>query len=150
MVIRENWLKKIRPFYENELVKVLIGIRRCGKSVILRQIADEIKADDLHKIFINFEDLNFASLKDEISLFEYVKNLMTDEKKYYLFFDEIQNVANFEKAVNSFRLFEYEHFSSQAQMQILCPARWRRCFPDAMFHLKFCRSLLRKALKFRE
>lgn len=95
MVIRENWLKKIRPFYENELVKVLIGIRRCGKSVILRQIADEIKADDLHKIFINFEDLNFASLKDEISLFEYVKNLMTDEKKYYLFFDEIQNVANF-------------------------------------------------------
>jgi len=49
MVRRENCLKKIRPFYENELVKVLIGIRRCGKSVILRQIADEIKTDGSHK-----------------------------------------------------------------------------------------------------
>ena len=52
MIIRENWLKKIRPFYENELIKVLIGIRRCGKSVILKQIYDEIKVDDEHKIFI--------------------------------------------------------------------------------------------------
>lgn len=119
MVIRENWLKKIRPFYENELVKVLIGIRRCGKSVILRQIADEIKADDLHKIFINFEDLNFASLKDEISLFEYVKNLMTDEKKYYLFFDEIQNVANFEKAVNSFRLLNTSIFITGSNANLM-------------------------------
>lgn len=119
MIIRENWLKKIRPFYENELVKVLIGIRRCGKSVILRQIADEIKADDLHKIFINFEDLNFASLKDEISLFEYVKNLMTDEKKYYLFFDEIQNVANFEKAVNSFRLLNTSIFITGSNANLM-------------------------------
>ena len=89
MVARENWLKKIRPFYESELIKVIIGIRRCGKSVILTQIAQEIKADETHKIFINFEDLQFSDLKDEMSLYKYVNNLIIDEQKYYLFFDEM-------------------------------------------------------------
>lgn len=119
MIIRENWLKKIRPFYENELVKVLIGIRRCGKSVILKQIADEIQTDDSHKIFINFEDLQFAHLKDEMSLYGYVKNLISDDRKYYLFFDEIQNVANFEKAINSFRLLNTSIFITGSNARLL-------------------------------
>lgn len=119
MVTRENWLKKIRPFYESELIKVIIGIRRCGKSVILTQIAQEIKADEVHKIFINFEDLQFSDLKDEMSLYKYVKNLITDEKKYYLFFDEIQNVMNFEKAINSFRLLNTSIFITGSNANLL-------------------------------
>lgn len=119
MVARENWLKKIRPFYESELIKVLIGIRRCGKSVILTQIAQEIKADEVHKIFINFEDLQFSDLKDEMFLYKYVKNLITDEKKYYLFFDEIQNVMNFEKAINSFRLLNTSIFITGSNANLL-------------------------------
>ena len=119
MVARENWLKKIRPFYESELIKVIIGIRRCGKSVILTQIAQEIKADETHKIFINFEDLQFSDLKDEMSLYKYVKNLITDEKKYYLFFDEIQNVMNFEKAINSFRLLNTSIFITGSNANLL-------------------------------
>ena len=62
MVIRERYLKLIRPFYNQELIKVLIGIRRSGKSVILRQIIDEIKksgVDDNHIIYINFEDYDY-------------------------------------------------------------------------------------------
>ena len=119
MVARENWLKKIRPFYESELIKVLIGIRRCGKSVILAQIAQEIKADEVHKIFINFEDWQFSDLKDEMSLYKYVKNLITDEQKYYLFFDEIQNVMNFEKAINSFRLLNTSIFITGSNANLL-------------------------------
>lgn len=119
MIIRETWLKKIRPFYENELIKVLIGIRRCGKSVILKQIANEIKADDAHKIFINFEDLEFNALQDELSLYNYVKTLITDEKKYYLFFDEIQTVQNFEKAINSFRLLNTSIFITGSNAKLL-------------------------------
>ncbi|MEE0133177.1 MAG: ATP-binding protein [Treponema sp.] len=119
MIIRETWLKKIRPFYENELIKVLIGIRRCGKSVILKQIANEIKADDAHKIFINFEDLEFNALQDELSLYNYIKALITDEKKYYLFFDEIQNVQNFEKAINSFRLLNTSIFITGSNAKLL-------------------------------
>lgn len=119
MVARENWLKKIRPFYESELIKVIIGIRRCGKSVILTQIAQEIKADETHKIFINFEDLQFSDLKDELSLYKYVNNLIIDEQKYYLFFDEIQNVMNFEKAINSFRLLNTSIFITGSNANLL-------------------------------
>lgn len=119
MIIRETWLKKIRPFYENELIKVLIGIRRCGKTVILKQIANEIEADDAHKIFINFEDLEFNALQDELALYNYVKALITDEKKYYLFFDEIQNVQTFEKAINSFRLLNTSIFITGSNAKLL-------------------------------
>ena len=106
MVKRELWLKKIRPFYENELIKVLIGIRRSGKSIILKQIQDELLANGInpdHIIFINFEDLAFSFIKNEIDLHNYIKPQIIDDKKYYLFFDEIQNVQNFEKVLNSLR-----------------------------------------------
>ena len=106
MVKRELWLKKIRPFYENELIKVLIGIRRSGKSIILKQIQDELLTngvDSDHIIFINFEDLDFSSIKNETDLHSYIKPQIVDDKKYYLFFDEIQNVKNFEKVLNSLR-----------------------------------------------
>lgn len=106
MVKRELWLKKIRPFYENELIKVLIGIRRSGKSIILRQIQDELLTngvDSDHIIFINFEDLDFSFIKNETDLHSYIKPQIVDDKKYYLFFDEIQNVKNFEKVLNSLR-----------------------------------------------
>lgn len=106
MVKRELWLKKIRPFYENELIKVLVGIRRSGKSIILKQIQDELLANGInpdHIIFINFEGLAFSFIKNETDLHNYIKPQIVDDKKYYLFFDEIQNVKNFEKVLNSLR-----------------------------------------------
>lgn len=106
MFKREMWLEKIRPFYKSDLIKVLTGIRRCGKSVLMRQIIEEIKAsgvEESHIIFINFEDLSNAYIKNEIDLFNCIKKQIVDNGKYFLFFDEIQNVENFEKAINSFR-----------------------------------------------
>ena len=76
MVIRERYLKLIRPFYEQELIKVLIGIRRSGKSVILKQIMDELKennVDDNHIIYINFEDYDCEEYTDPKTLNSYVK-----------------------------------------------------------------------------
>ena len=119
MVIRESWLKKIRPFYENELIKVLIGIRRCGKSVLLKQISDEITTDEKHKIFINFENLQFSDICNEKELYNYVKGKITDNKKYYLFFDEIQNVSNFEKAIKSLRLLNTSIFITGSNAKLL-------------------------------
>ena len=95
MVIRERYLKLIRPFYDQELIKVLIGIRRSGKSVILKQIIDELKennVDDNHIIYINFEDYDCEEYTDSKKLNNYVKERIIDDKKYYIFFDEIQNV----------------------------------------------------------
>ena len=106
MIKRTLYLKKIRPFYESELIKAIIGIRRCGKSVLLRQIADEIAEAGVpgeRIIYINFEDLAYSHIKEAMDLYEYIKEQIRDEAKYYLFFDEIQNVGQFEKAVNSFR-----------------------------------------------
>ena len=101
MLVRENYLKQIRGFYDSDLVKILVGIRRCGKSVILEQIIYELKqknVKDDHIINVNFEFIEYEDLKDYKKLNSYVK-----DKMYYIFFDEIQNVDNFEVVVNSLR-----------------------------------------------
>ena len=106
MVIRENYLRKIRPFYDSELVKVIIGIRRCGKSTLMGQIADEIRGlgvPEDHILVINFELYKYHRLMNPDEFNEYVEERLLDDRKYYLFFDEIQNVKDFELVVNSFR-----------------------------------------------
>ena len=103
MIKREKYLCKIREFYDSDLIKVIIGIRRCGKSVLLKQIMEELKIDDAHIIYINFEDVEYAFIKDYLDLNRYVKEKIIDDKKYYLFFDEIQLVTEWEKAINSFK-----------------------------------------------
>ena len=68
MLLRENYLSKIRGFYDSDLIKILVGIRRCGKSVILNQIIDELKekrnVDEEHIIFVNFEFIEYDELLD--------------------------------------------------------------------------------------
>lgn len=106
MIKRENYLSRIRGFYESDLVKILVGIRRCGKSVILNQIIDELKesgCDDDHIIYINFEYIEYEELKDYKKLNKYIKDQLLDKNKYYIFLDEIQKVENFEEVVNSLR-----------------------------------------------
>lgn len=105
MLLREDYLSKIREFYDLDIIKILIGIRRCGKSVLLKQIIDEIKntVDDNHIIYINFEDVTYAYIKNYLDLNDYVNEKIVDDKKYYLFFDEIQMVDDWEKAINSFK-----------------------------------------------
>ncbi len=106
MVIRERYLNVIRPFYDQELIKVLIGIRRSGKSVILTQIIDELKNKDInedHIIYINFEDYDYEEYTNPKKLNNYIKEKIVDNNKYYIFLDEIQNVDSWEKVVNSLR-----------------------------------------------
>lgn len=107
MVIREKYLNKIRPFYDVDLIKVITGIRRCGKSVLLKQIMDEIINNGIskeHIIYLNFEVFENIEYTDPYALNNYIKSLITDENKYYLFFDEIQNVKQWEKVINSFKV----------------------------------------------
>ena len=105
MFKREKYLQDIRPFYDEDLIKVITGIRRCGKSILLEQIVEEIKekvAED-HIIYINFEDVTYSDIEDFKDLNDYVINLMKDKKKYYLFFDETQMVKKWEKTINSLK-----------------------------------------------
>ena len=106
MLKREIYLSRIRGFYDSDLVKILVGIRRCGKSVILKQIIDEIKEKGIqedHILYINFEFVEFEDLKDYKKLNDYIKEKIKDNKEYYVFLDEIQNVEKFEIVVNSLR-----------------------------------------------
>ena len=106
MFKRENILKRIRPFYENELIKVLIGLRRSGKSVLLHQIMDELLQAGVKKeqiIYMNFEDFQYSSITNAQQLYDHICDKRQNEEKYYLFFDEIQMVSEFERSINSFR-----------------------------------------------
>lgn len=106
MIKREEYLKRIRGFYDQDLIKVITGIRRSGKSTLLKQIIDELKDKGVKQeriIYINFEDIEMSFIKNDIDLNSYIKKKIKDDEKYYLFFDEIQNVIDWEKAVNSFK-----------------------------------------------
>lgn len=102
---REIYLSQIRKFYELDLIKVLTGVRRSGKSIILNQIIEELKqkTDTKHIIYINFEDFEFEEIDTAKKLHEFIKTKISDSKKYYILFDEIQHVKEFEKALASFR-----------------------------------------------
>ena len=108
MLIREKYLNKIRDFYnETSLIKIIYGLRRSGKSVILTQIMDEIKQqgiDEQQIIYINFESLDYSFIKNAKELNDYIKSLAKGKSKYYVFLDEIQKVEEFEKGINSLRI----------------------------------------------
>ena len=106
MLKREVYLSRIRGFYDSDLVKILVGIRRCGKSVILNQIVNEIKEKGVEEnqiISINFELIEYEELQDYKKLNKYIKDNIKDNKMYYIFLDEIQRVDKFETVVNSLR-----------------------------------------------
>lgn len=105
-IIRERYLAKIRPFYDVDLIKVLTGVRRCGKSVLLSQIEEELRSggyDKKHIIKVNFEDLQFEKIRNAERLNKYVMDRIKDDGRYLIFLDEIQHVRSFEKVLSSLR-----------------------------------------------
>ncbi|MDD6524624.1 MAG: AAA family ATPase, partial [Firmicutes bacterium] len=108
MIKREIYMKRIRPFINTELIKVMTGIRRCGKSVMLELIKEELVESGVSPaqfISINFENLNYAHLQTAKVLHdEITKSAAKINGKVYLFFDEIQEVEDWEKCINSLRV----------------------------------------------
>lgn len=108
MIKREMYMSRIRPFIGSDLIKVLTGIRRCGKSVMLELIKQELIQSGISPsqlISINFEDMQYSHLKTAKALHDEILQIAADiNGKVYLFFDEIQEVKGWEKCVNSFRV----------------------------------------------
>ena len=103
---REKCLSRIRPFYDADVIKILTGSRRSGKSKIIELIIQELKEKGVKNkdiLYINFEDLRFEDIDNYHKLNDYVLKHKGNDKQY-LFFDEIQHVESFEKAINSFRV----------------------------------------------
>ena len=126
MLIREKYLSRIRNFYHTEsLIKIIYGMRRSGKSVILKQIMDEIIKSGVNEdnvIYINFESLKYDFIKDGKDLYNYIESLKINKNKYYVFLDEIQKVEEFEIGINSLRITDnYSIFitGSNSRMTLL-------------------------------
>ena len=102
---REKYLKKIRPFYDSDIIKVITGIRRCGKSFILKAIMNELrsrKASESQIVYIPLDRRGYKNIKTPEQLETKIESMLGDEEIQYLFIDEIQNEP---EAVRSLRYF---------------------------------------------
>ena len=110
MLKRDEYIKQIVPFIDKDVIKVLTGIRRSGKSVMLKLLMEELKNIGINEnqfIYINFENLKYRNLKNYERLYDFILNKVDDKyKSYYIFLDEIQEVEEWERCVNSLRVDE--------------------------------------------
>ena len=114
MLKRDEYIKQIVPFIDKDVIKVLTGIRRSGKSVMLKLLMEELKNRGINEnqfIYINFENLKYRNLKNYEKLYDFILNKVDDKyKSYYIFLDEIQEVEEWERCVNSLRVDEDFNF----------------------------------------
>lgn len=102
---REQYLKKIRPFYDDNLIKVITGIRRCGKSCLMATIVEELKERGVENkdiIYLDLDKRGNRSIKTPDQLDEAIEALLVDDDFKYLFIDEVQNVQDYEEVVNAY------------------------------------------------
>lgn len=102
---REQYLKKIRPFYDDDLIKVIAGIRRCGKSCLMATIAEELRnrgVEDKDIIYLDLDKRGNRSIKTPEQLEKKIESLLADNDFKYLFIDEVQNVRDYEEVVNAY------------------------------------------------
>lgn len=107
MIKRPIYLKKMIEAKDNEFVKIITGVRRCGKSSLLALFADYLKengTDEKHIIRINYEEFQYQELTDGNRLHEYLKEQIVDEERYYLLMDEVQEINEWAKVINSIRV----------------------------------------------
>ncbi len=119
MIKREKYIEPIREFYDSDLIKVITGIRRCGKSVILGEIYEEIKAKSDNIIYLDFEDTSIlSSLPDESALLTYIDEYRK-ESLCYVFLDEVQRVNGWAGACRTLRIRNCSVFISGSNSKLL-------------------------------
>lgn len=109
MIKRKEYLKQLLSWKDQSIIKVLTGIRRCGKSTILKLYQEYLLnngIDPSQIISINFEELEYEDLQDYKKLYQYIKDRLVENKMMYIFLDEIQNVPSYEKVVDSLHVKE--------------------------------------------
>ena len=109
MIKRKEYLKQLLSWKDQNIIKVLTGIRRCGKSTILKLYQEYLSnngIDPSQIISINFEELEYEDLQDYKKLYQYIKDRLVENKMMYIFLDEIQNVPSYEKVVDSLHVKE--------------------------------------------
>lgn len=118
---REKYLTKIRPFYDSDIVKVICGIRRSGKSSILKSIIDELKTRCLSDriIYLPLDKRGYKDIITPKQLEERIEECINDSEKYYLIIDEVQNVKGFEKVILQYEEEGYSIFLTGSNSYLL-------------------------------
>lgn len=104
MILRPDYLEKLKPFIDVKVVKILAGIRRCGKSTILEMLKTELLSmgvDDSHIITKNYSNIEYEENFNAKRMYDELKGYIVDEKKYYFLLDELQEVSGWERVINS-------------------------------------------------
>ena len=107
LISRPNYFNKLLGYKDKQIIKVITGVRRCGKSTLLQLYKDYLfnnGIDDKQVISINFDDYKYYDLLDVKALHDYIDERIIENEKMYLFLDEIQNVQDYQRVVNSFYL----------------------------------------------
>jgi len=119
MILREHYLEQIRPFYDSDLIKIITGIRRCGKSVIMQQVRDEIQKKQENIVYLEFENRETRTrLPNADSVLEYVKQRRASGR-CYVFLDEPQEIDGWEEVCQSLRLHGDSVFITGSNSKIL-------------------------------
>lgn len=119
---REKYLSKIRPFYHSDIIKVITGIRRCGKSFILKAIMNELLSNGILEtqiIYIPLDKRGYKNINTAEKLEDRIESMLGDEEKYYIFIDEVQNVFGFEKVVHAYAEEGYSIFLTGSNSYLL-------------------------------
>mgnify|MGYP004602214457 FL=1 len=119
---REKYLKKIRPFYDSDIIKVITGIRRCGKSCILKAIMNELSSNGVPEsqiIYIPLDKRGYKNIKTPEELEAKIESMLGAEEFYYLFIDEIQNVSGFESIIHAYSEEGYSIFLTGSNSYLL-------------------------------
>ena len=119
---REKYLKKIRPFYDSDIIKVITGIRRCGKSCILKAIMNELYSHGVSEskiIYIPLDRRGYKNIKTADELETKIESMLGNEENYYLFIDEVQNVTGFESVVHAYAEEGYSIFLTGSNSYLL-------------------------------
>ena len=118
---REKYLSRIRPFYDSDIVKVITGVRRCGKSCLLRSIMAELKGKGAGDriIYLPLDKRGFRSIETPDALEKAIEERALDDGPHYLFIDEVQNVKGFEKIVLEFEEEGYSIFLTGSNSYLL-------------------------------
>lgn len=119
---REKYLKKIRPFYDSDIIKVITGIRRCGKSFILKAIVNELIDRGIPKtqiIYIPLDRRGYKNIKTSEELETKIESMLGDDENYYLFIDEVQNVFGFESVIHAYAEEGYSIFLTGSNSYLL-------------------------------
>ncbi|MCR4661275.1 MAG: ATP-binding protein [Clostridia bacterium] len=120
MIIREKYLNQIRPFVDSDLIKIITGIRRCGKSVIMLQLKEELLKKTNNVIYIDFESIRIKNIiKNVFDLLDYIDKCKTNKDKYYIFIDEIQNLNDWPDACKTLRLENNSVFITGSNSKLL-------------------------------